>query len=98
MSIIGLSVLHSAQRAPYSFRIFAGFTMSDTPRTISDLTVAELNSLVQAMVDDRLRLLIGDPDLGAPLSEAIRERLKRSLSQTTRMTGEDLAEKLGLRW
>ena len=72
--------------------------MSDTPRTISDLTVAELNSLVQAMVDDRLRLLIGDPDLGAPLSEAIRERLKRSLSQTTRMTGEDLAEKLGLRW
>ena len=72
--------------------------MSDTPRTISDLTVAELNSLVQAMVDDRLRLLIGDPDLGAPLSEAIRERLKRSLSQTTRMTGEDLAEKLALRW
>ncbi|HET9961480.1 MAG TPA: hypothetical protein VFQ34_04020 [Nitrospiraceae bacterium] len=72
--------------------------MSDTPRTISDLTVAELNSLVQAMVDDRLRLLIGDPDLGTPLSEAIRERLKRSLSQTTRMTGEDLAEKLGLRW
>ena len=72
--------------------------MSDTPRTISDLTVAELNALVQALVDDRLRVLIGDPDLGAPLSEAIRERLKRSLSQTTRMTGEDLAEKLGLRW
>jgi hypothetical protein len=72
--------------------------MSDTPRTLSDLTVAELNALVQAMVDDRLRLLIGDPDLGAPLEEAIRERLKRSLSESTRMTGEDLAEKLGLRW
>jgi hypothetical protein len=72
--------------------------MSDTPRTLSDLTVAELNALVQAMVDDRLRLLIGDPDLGAPLEEAIRERLKRSLSESTRMTGEDLAEMLGLRW
>ena len=42
--------------------------------------------------------LIGDPDLGAPLGEAVRDRLKRSLAESTRVTGDDMADKLGLRW
>ncbi|MBX3234980.1 MAG: hypothetical protein KF814_02405 [Nitrospiraceae bacterium] len=72
--------------------------MTDKAKTVSDLTLAELATLVQGMVDDRLRMLIGDPDLGAPLGEAVRDRLKRSLSESTRVTGDELADKLGLRW
>jgi hypothetical protein len=50
------------------------------------------------LVDDRLRELIGDPDLGLELGEALRARLKASLEKGERLSGEELAEKLGLRW
>lgn len=65
---------------------------------ISDLSLDELNELVKGIVDDRLRDLLGDPDLGLQLGEAIRTRLKESLSSTERISGDDVAEKLGLRW
>jgi len=65
---------------------------------LSDLTLEELNALVKGIVDDRLRELLGDPDLGMEMGEAIRARLKESLASSARLTGEDVAEKLGLRW
>lgn len=65
---------------------------------ISDLTPEELKELVKGLVDDRLRELLGDPDLGLELDEAMRARLKQSLAATERLTGEDVAGKLGLRW
>jgi hypothetical protein len=65
---------------------------------ISDLTLDELKELVKGLVDDRLRELLGDPDLGMELSEAARTRLKASLASSARITGEEVAEKLGLRW
>jgi len=65
---------------------------------LSDLTLEELKALVKSIVDDRLRELLGDPDLGMELGEAIRARLKESLASSARLTGEDVAEKLGLRW
>lgn len=65
---------------------------------LSDLTPEELKELVKSLVDDRLRELLGDPDLGLELSEAMRARLKQSLAATERLTGEDVAGKLGLRW
>jgi hypothetical protein len=65
---------------------------------ISDLSLDELKELVWGLVDDRLRDLLGDPDLGLPMSDAIRTRLKNSLASTTRVTGEEMAERLGLRW
>jgi hypothetical protein len=57
-----------------------------------------LKNLVEGIVDDRLRTLLGDPDLGAPLGESVRERLKQSLTSTERITGDEVADKLGLRW
>jgi hypothetical protein len=45
-----------------------------------------------------LRELIGDPDLGLQLGEALRARLKASLEQGQRLSGEELADRLGLRW
>ncbi len=65
---------------------------------ISDLTLDELKQLVKGIVDDRLRELLGDPDLGMELGEAVRTRLKASLASTQRLTGDEAAEKLGLKW
>lgn len=65
---------------------------------LSDLSLEEMRTLVAAMVDDRLRELLGDPDLGLELTEAARTRLKRSLTSTARLSGEEVAEQLGLRW
>ncbi len=72
--------------------------MTEPTQKLYELTLAELKDLVQGLVDDRLRTLIGDPDLGAPLGESVRARLKQSLASTERMTGDEVADKLGLRW
>jgi len=65
---------------------------------LSALTPTQFKELVQGLVDDRLRELIGDPDLGIQLGEALRARLKASLAKGERLSGEEIAEKLGLRW
>jgi hypothetical protein len=65
---------------------------------LSDLTPEELKALVTGMVDDRFRELLGDPDLGLELADTVRGRLKKSLMSTERLTGDEVAEKLGLHW
>ena len=69
-----------------------------SPMKISDMTPDELKELIKGVVDDRLRELLGDPDLGMELGEAVRARLKASLASTARITGDEAAAKLGLRW
>ena len=65
---------------------------------ISDLSLAELKELVHGLVDDRLRELLGNPDLGLTLGENVRARVKQSLAFSERVAGEDVAERLGLLW
>lgn len=65
---------------------------------LSQLTPQQLKDLVQGIVDDRLRELIGDPDLGLTLGDALRTRLKESLTNSERLSGDDVADRLGLRW
>jgi len=65
---------------------------------LSALSPEQLKELVRGLVDDRLRELIGDPDLGLQLGEGLRARLKSSLESNERLSGEEFAEKLGLRW
>lgn len=65
---------------------------------VSDLTLDELKELIKGVVDDRLRELLGDPELGLQLGEAVRARLKASLASTARISGEEIADKLGLKW
>ncbi len=65
---------------------------------IEDLTQEHFTKLVTALVDDRLCELLGDPDLGLPLDETVRARLKESLASSERLTGDEVAEQLGLRW
>ena len=65
---------------------------------LSQLTPQQLKELVQGLVDDRIRELIGDPDLGLALGDALQARLKDSLTSSERLSGDDVADKLGLRW
>lgn len=65
---------------------------------LSSLSMEQLKELVRGLVDDRIRELIGDPDLGLRLGDSLRARLKQSLASGERLSGEDIAERLGLRW
>lgn len=65
---------------------------------LSSLAPDQLKELIRGIVDDRLRELLGDPDLGLPLGEGLRAQLKTSLTKTDRLSGEDIAAQLGLRW
>jgi hypothetical protein len=65
---------------------------------LSQLSQEQFKELVRGIVDDRLRELVGDPDLGLQLGDGLRARMKESLSSTERLSGEDIADKLGLRW
>lgn len=65
---------------------------------LSQLSQEQFKELVRGIVDDRLRELLGDPDLGLQLGNGLRARLKESMSSTERLSGEDVARQLGLRW
>jgi hypothetical protein len=65
---------------------------------LSQLSQEQFKELVRGIVDDRLRELLGDPDLGLQLGDGLRARLKESLCGTVRLSGEDIADQLGLRW
>lgn len=65
---------------------------------LSQLSPEQFKELVRGLVDDRLRDLLGDPDLGLELGEALRARLKESLANRQRLSGDEIAEQLGLRW
>ncbi|HMF85892.1 MAG TPA: hypothetical protein VK598_06035 [Nitrospiraceae bacterium] len=65
---------------------------------LSQLSQEQFKELVRGIVDDRLRELLGDPDLGLQLGDGLRTRLKESLTSMVRLSGEDIADQLGLRW
>ena len=65
---------------------------------LSQLSQKQFTDLVRGIADDRLRELLGDPDLGLQLGDGLRARLKESLSSKERLSGENTAEHLGLRW
>ena len=65
---------------------------------LSKLSEDQFKELLRGIVDDRLRELLGDPDLGLQLGNGLRARLKESLSSKERLSGEEIANTLGLRW
>ncbi len=65
---------------------------------LSDLSQKEFKELVNSMVDDRLCELLGNPDLGLALDDKVRAEMKQVLESTDRVTGEVVAERLGLHW
>ena len=97
---VSVSYLRAGRLSSRRFRrlLSEGHPPYASPMKISDMTPDELKELIKGVVDDRLRELLGDPDLGMELGEAVRARLKASLASTARITGDEAAEKLGLRW
>jgi hypothetical protein len=65
---------------------------------LAQLTPDQFKDLVRGLVDDRLRELLGDPDLGLQLGTALQTQLRESLTSTERISGDEVAEKLGLQW
>jgi hypothetical protein len=65
---------------------------------LSQHSQKQFTDLVRGIVDDRLRELLGDPDLGLQLGDGLRARLKESLSSTERLSGDQIADQLGLHW
>ncbi len=46
-------------------------------KTVSQMTVGELRDLVRSAVEDKIVELLGDPDEGLQLRDAVRRRLSR---------------------
>lgn len=65
---------------------------------LSQLSQDQFKELLRGIVDDRLRELLGDPELGLQLGDGLRARLKESLTRKEYLSGEDIADRLGLRW
>ena len=65
---------------------------------LSHLSPDQFKDLVRGIVDDRLRELLGDTDLGLQLGDGLRARLNESLSSTERLSGDQIADQLGLHW
>ncbi|MDM8521428.1 hypothetical protein QUF64_15380 [Anaerolineales bacterium HSG6] len=69
---------------------------------VADLTIDELTLLIQNVVKQTIMDLLGDPDVGLELQDAIKTRLQRSLAsvQSGQKTipAQDVAAKLGLEW
>ncbi len=69
---------------------------------VKELTVEQLKALIQEVVEERLREILGDPDQGLELKEDVKDRLRHSLSameagEKSILLGQ-VARELGLEW
>ncbi|MBL7062738.1 MAG: hypothetical protein ISS49_00835 [Anaerolineae bacterium] len=69
---------------------------------VAELTVNELERIIQEAVEQKLSEMLGDPDEGLELREEIRDRLRRSLDAERRgakgIPAQEVAAQLGLEW
>ena len=69
---------------------------------VQEMTIDQLKGLIRETVEEKLEEMLGHPDWGLELKDAVRERLKRSLEETERgVSGipvDDVVKKTGLRW
>jgi len=68
--------------------------------TVAEMTPHDLQQLIEAAVERKLRELLGDPDEGLPLRQAVRSRLlrqRRAVAAGERGEAlQDVAQRLGL--
>ena len=69
---------------------------------VKELSVEQLRALIQQVVEEKLKELLGDPDQGLELREEVRERLKESLAALERrekyIPAQQVAKETGLKW
>lgn len=69
---------------------------------VKDLTVDELQLIIQETVTETLKSLLSDPDADKEIKPEVKQELLTSLEQTQAgergISAEDVARKLGLPW
>ncbi len=67
---------------------------------VAEMTADELKEIIEAVVEQKLLELLGDPDEGMALRKSVRERLlrqKRAVAKGERgVSFEEIVHKLGL--
>lgn len=68
--------------------------------TVAQMTKDELQKMIEAIIEQKLIELLGDPDEGLPLRKSVRERLlrqKRAVAKGERGEPlEDVVQRMGL--
>ncbi len=71
-------------------------------KTISQLTVPQLEALIESAVERKLLEMFGDPDQGLELKPSVKTKLRRSIAATKRgergKPAQQVAKELGLKW
>ena len=69
---------------------------------VKDLSVEQLRSLVQEAVEEKLKEMLGDPDVGLELREEVKKRLRSSLNAVESgergIAMEQVTSEVGLDW
>jgi len=64
-------------------------------KQVGDLTVKELERLIEKAIKKELRSLMLDPDYGLELRDEIKDRLKSSLASKKRISFDEVKRKVG---
>jgi hypothetical protein len=69
---------------------------------IKELTVEQLQALIEDTIEAKMDEILGDPDEGLELRDEVKAKLRKSLAATERggkgIPIEEVARKLGLEW
>jgi hypothetical protein len=78
------------------------YTYMENKMKVIELTVEQLQTMIEEAVEAKLQELVGDPDEGLELRDEVKAKLRKSLSATERggkgIPIEEVARKLGLEW
>jgi hypothetical protein len=70
--------------------------------TVAEMTVDELRSLIENIVEEKLSELIRDPDHGLELREEFKARLRQTIEAEKRgvpgIPAEEVAKQFGVPW
>ena len=73
-----------------------------TTKTVDQLTLPQLETLIESLIERKMIELLGDPDAGLELRPSIKARLRRSLAAVERgergIPAQQVARELGLKW
>jgi hypothetical protein len=76
------------------------FTESDMAATVAQMTKGELREMIEAIIEQKLLELLGDPDEGLPIRKLMRDRLLRQKQAVAEGEQgepfEDVVRRLGL--
>ena len=71
-------------------------------KTVDQLTVPQLEALIESVVERKMIELFGDPDKGLELKSHVKAKLRRSMAAAKRgergIPAKDVASELRLKW